>query len=134
MAITKIIAAAKEEISDLLSRVALPVFISKMAFSTRFWARSKIGFSEDNVSILNWSSSICFEACFRKGYLAKSSEDNADSNSNLRSYSVSILGAKKKVNFPSFVCWKSILTGMSDENSRVAMSEVAEAAFIISER
>jgi hypothetical protein len=49
-------------------------------------------------------------------------------------YSVSILGARKKVSFPSFVCWKSILTGMSVENSRVAMSDVADAAFMISDK
>jgi len=38
------------------------------------------------------------------------------------------------VSFPSFACWKSIFIGMSVENSSVAMSDVAEAVFIISER
>ena len=47
-------------------------------------------------------------------------------------YSVSIRGARKNVNFPSLVCWKSIRTGMSVENSIVAMSDVADAALMIS--
>lgn len=38
------------------------------------------------------------------------------------------------MSFPSFVCWKSSFMGMSDAKSSVAISDVADAAFIISAR
>ena len=137
MAKIKINAVAKEEISVCLSLTTAPVLVSEIAFSTRLRARSRTGLfsGETKLLIVKPNSSISLEACLRKGYLAKSSLVKlAICTCKMGHYSVSILGAKKKVSLPSLVCWKSILTGISVENSNVAMSLVAEAALMISER